>query len=206
MRRPFVAVLACLSLGLLSGETLPQHPTPEDGTSLQAAAPPSAELSRGNRAVALAVEEFESRHSGLSRREVLRIAEVVVQESERHGIDPSLVMAVILVESGGYNFAVSSVGALGLMQVMPATGEQLAAEMQISWLGPETLFDPVVNVKLGVAYLRQLSDRYGSWPTALAAYNWGPARIDSRIRRGAAVPSVYARQVMKLYDAGGEQS
>jgi soluble lytic murein transglycosylase-like protein len=58
-------------------------------------------------------------------------------------------------------------------------------------------------VKLGIAYLRQLTDRYASMPTALAAYNWGPGAIDRRIRRGASVPSRYIEQVMKAYDVKG---
>ena len=104
------------------------------------------------------------------------------------------------VESRFYNFAVSPVGAIGLMQVMPETGEELAARLGIHWVGPQTLFDPTVNVRLGVAYLRELSDRYdGNLPTALAAYNWGPGHIDRRLRLGTAtarpVPQPRARSL-----------
>jgi soluble lytic murein transglycosylase len=89
---------------------------------------------------------------------------------------------------------------MGLMQLLPATGEELAHRMGIDWKGPDTLFDPTVNVKLGTAYLRELADRYGSVHTALAAYNWGPGRIDRRLRRGARVPSRYIEQVMRAVD------
>ena len=109
-------------------------------------------------------------------------------------------MAVIHVESSGYHLAVSHVGAIGLMQLMPATAEELAGKLDIPWQGPDSLFDPLLNVKLGVAYLRQLTDRYDNMPTALAAYNWGPGRIDRRIRRGATVPVRYIEQVMRAYD------
>jgi len=104
------------------------------------------------------------------------------------------------VESAGYHLAVSEVGAMGLMQILPATGKELADRMNIEWRGPDTLFDPVINVKLGTAYLRQLADRYGNVHTALAAYNWGPGRIDRRLRRGATVPSRYIEQVMRVVD------
>ena len=151
-------------------------------------------------AVAAVLEELQGRHTGLSETELDVVAQTIVEEARRHEMDPRVVMAVIVVESSGYNFARSHVGALGLMQIMPATGEELARELDIAWRGPSTLFDPVQNIRLGVAYLRQLSDRYGELPAALAAYNWGPARIDSRIRRGRKLPSLYVEQVLKAYD------
>jgi soluble lytic murein transglycosylase-like protein len=151
-------------------------------------------------ATAEVLAHFEGRHTLLSERDLVSLAETIVDEAERHGLDPSLVLAVIEVESGYHSQAVSHVGALGLMQLMPATGRELARKHDVEWRGEESLFDPIVNVKLGTAYLRELTDRYDSTPTALAAYNWGPGRIDSRLRRGATVPSRYIEQVMKVYD------
>ena len=59
----------------------------------------------------------------------------------------------------------------------------------------------MINVRLGTAYLRELADRYdGDVNTALAAYNWGPGRIDRRIRRGATVPRLYVEQVRRAAD------
>jgi len=141
-----------------------------------------------------------SRHTGLSKQEIARVATAIVDEAAECGLEASLVVAVIQVESSGYHRAVSPVGALGLMQIMPDTGEALARQHGVDWYGPETLFDPIVNVRLGIAYLRELSDRYGHVPTALAAYNWGPGHIDGRIRRGAAMPRLYVEQVMRAYD------
>jgi soluble lytic murein transglycosylase-like protein len=144
--------------------------------------------------------ELRSRHTALADHELVVLSHAIVEESGAHNLDPSLVMALIEVESAGYHLAVSNVGALGLMQLMPRTAEELARKLGVEWHGRDTLFDPLVNVKLGTAYLRQLTDRYDSTPTALAAYNWGPGRIDSRLRRGVAVPSRYIEQVMKAYD------
>lgn len=144
--------------------------------------------------------QLRSRHTALADHELVELASTIIQESARHGLEPALVMAVIHVESAGYHLAVSRVGALGLMQIMPPTGEQLAHKLGVEWHGPDSLFDPVVNVKLGTAYLRELKERYDSTPTALAAYNWGPGAIDRRLRRGATVPSRYIEQVMKAYD------
>jgi len=150
------------------------------------------------------VEELRDRHTALAERELHRLAATIVIEAERYDLDPSLVLAVIQVESGGCHLAVSAVGALGLMQLLPSTAEELALELGLPWRGPNSLFDPILNVKLGTAYLSQLSAKYGSVSTALAAYNWGPGRIDRRLRRGGELPRVYIEQVMKFYDAGSK--
>jgi soluble lytic murein transglycosylase-like protein len=105
------------------------------------------------------------------------------------------------VESRANTFAVSPVGALGLMQILPSTGEELAHQEGVTWRGPHTLFDPLVNVRLGVAYLEQLSNRYGEVSTALAAYNWGPGHIDRRIARGRALPTEYPSLVLEAHAA-----
>ncbi len=148
-----------------------------------------------------AVLEFlRGRHTGMSRFDEENVARAVVREARRHGLDPALVLAVIQVESGGYYLAVSHVGALGLMQLLPATAEELAGKLGVDWRGPDSLFDPVVNVQLGTAYIKHLADRYGDVSTALAAYNWGPTRIDRRIRKGSGIPSIYSERVMRAFD------
>ena len=147
--------------------------------------------------VVVTLAHLRSRHTGLSKAELAPLAELIVSEARRNRIEPALALAVIRVESGCFNYAVSSVGAMGLMQLMPSTGEELARRLGLDWRGDDSLFDPRINVRLGIAYLKQLSDRYGSTNTALAAYNWGPGRIDRRIRRGQSVPKLYATQVMK---------
>lgn len=141
------------------------------------------------------------RHTGLSEDERFRLAQSIVSEARAQDLDPDLVIAVIEVESAGYPLAVSHVGALGLMQLLPSTAEELAGRLGIEWMGDDTLFDPFVNIKLGTAYLRYLADRYGDDVNlALAAYNWGPGRIDRRIRSGSTIPSRYIQQVMRFYD------
>lgn len=142
------------------------------------------------------IEERLSRHmTGLAPFEVRRVAVAVVEESARNRIDPRLVLAVMHTESGFYNFARSPVGALGLMQIMPATGEMLARDAGLAWSGPDDLFAPEINVRLGTRYLAELRARYGSWKGALAAYNWGPAAIDKRLASGDEMPEIYVQQV-----------
>jgi soluble lytic murein transglycosylase-like protein len=144
--------------------------------------------------------ELRECHTGLADHELVVLAATIVEQGRVHNVDPGLVMAVIHVESRGYHRAVSPVGALGLMQLLPATAEELARNFDLDWHGPQSLFDPVLNVKLGTAYLSQLTPRFDSTNTALAAYNWGPSRIVRRIRRGAGVPTRYVELVMKAYD------
>jgi soluble lytic murein transglycosylase-like protein len=146
------------------------------------------------------LSRFSMRHTALPERERVALVHTIIEEARAQNLDPNLVVAVIEVESAGYHLAVSHVGAMGLMQLLPSTGKELADHMSIEWKGPDTLFDPIINVKLGTAYLRQLADRFGSVNTALAAYNWGPGRINRRLRRGAAVPSRYIEQVMRAVD------
>jgi soluble lytic murein transglycosylase len=138
--------------------------------------------------------------SGLSERELDELAHTLIDEARRHDFDPALVVAVIHVESRFDTFAVSPKNALGLMQLLPSTGKWLAPRVGVEWRGPETLFDPVSNLRLGVAYLRELTDRYdGSVRTALLAYNWGPGRIDRRLRTGTPLPREYAQLVLTAF-------
>lgn len=195
-----------------AGSAVALHP---DRLPAVSAAPPTAPLSgtlagieghgtpadtARETAIRRVVEILEGRHTGLSSWEVREVAQTIVDESAARGLEVSMVMAVISVESAGYHRAVSPVGALGLMQIMPETGAELARKHGVDWYGPETLFDAVVNVRLGIAYLQELSDRYDHVPTVLAAYNWGPGRIDRRIRQGVAMPRLYVEQVMRAYD------
>ena len=149
------------------------------------------------RAELRALRFLQKRHTGLADRQLPEIAEAIVAEAARHQLDVGLVLAVIFVESTGYNFAVSPVGARGLMQIMPATGKELARRYHHPWHGEDALFDPVLNIKLGTAYLHQLLRRYdGHVEAALAAYNWGPGKIDRRLAKGQTLPSIYPELVL----------
>jgi soluble lytic murein transglycosylase-like protein len=98
----------------------------------------------------------------------LNISEIVEQASRANGVDPLLVHSVIQVESNYNPYAVSSKGAQGLMQLMPATA---------LGLGVGNSFDPRENIEAGVRYLKQLQDLYRDDRLALAAYNAGPGAV-----------------------------
>ena len=103
--------------------------------------------------------------------------DLIEEHATRNGVRRDLVRAVIQVESAFNPRAVSNKGAMGLMQLMPATARRF---------GVANALDPEQNVRGGVAYLRQLLDRYnGNERLALAAYNAGPAAVD---RHGQTVP------------------
>ncbi|WP_417768754.1 lytic transglycosylase domain-containing protein [Stappia sp.] len=98
----------------------------------------------------------------------------VTEASQRFGIPTTWIMAVMRAESAGDLRAVSSAGAMGLMQVMPDTWAGLRIR---HGLGQDP-FEPHDNILAGTAYLREMWDRYGNVAAMLAAYNAGPARYD----------------------------
>ena len=104
--------------------------------------------------------------------------ELIVRYSEAHDLDPFLVKGVIQAESSFRAEVTSPMGARGLMQIMPRTGEWLAELMGISF-EPDDLFNPAYNIRMGTFYLRRLINYFGHQDTALAAYNAGMGNVRS---------------------------
>ena len=93
-------------------------------------------------------------------------------------IERALALALTRQESGFNAAAVSSSGALGLMQLLPATAREVAAKMSLPFIESKLTSDPAYNVALGTQYLGQMLKRFGgSYEIALAAYNAGPNRV-----------------------------
>ena len=105
-------------------------------------------------------------------------AEYVSVYAEKYGVPEELVYAVIRTESDFNSGAVSSAGAVGLMQLMPDTFKWLTDEILFDHLESGMLYDPETNVRYGIYYLSYLYDRYGDWKLALAAYNGGLGNVD----------------------------
>ena len=109
--------------------------------------------------------------------------ELIVREAERNQLDPFLVAALIRQESRFESRAESSAGALGLMQLMPATARAVARNRSLS---RGRLTEPELNIQLGTRYLASLLRRFGgSLEKAVAAYNAGGSRIEEWASRGS---------------------
>jgi soluble lytic murein transglycosylase-like protein len=144
---------------------------------------------------------LKSQRKDLNEDTAWAIARAIHQESERHSFDPMLILAVITVESRFQNAAVSAIGARGLMQIRPAVAQALAEETNLGgWEGIESLADPVTNIKIGALYLSQLKKRFKNLKLALAAYNWGPTKIHSRLKAKKPISWRYTTKVLSVYD------
>lgn len=113
------------------------------------------------------------------------IAAHIAEAAQRFGIPERWIVAVMRAESAGNTRAVSHAGAQGLMQIMPATWNELRVRHR---LGSDP-FDPRDNILAGAAYLREMYDRYGAIPAMLAAYNAGPDRYDEHLATGRPLPA-----------------
>jgi hypothetical protein len=171
-------------------------PVPTNGAVMRAARSAASEVStyldgqkRGNPAQS----SYQRLNVGFTQAD---IDAAINEAAERHNVDPNLVRSVIKVESNFNPNAVSRKGAMGLMQLMPATARSLNVSNP---------FDPQQNVEAGVRHLRKLLDSYGGdVRLSLAAYNAGAGAV----ARSAGVPRFgetrkYVRRITELY-AGAE--
>jgi hypothetical protein len=122
----------------------------------------------------------------------------IAEASQRFGTPERWIRAVMRAESRGDPRATSPKGAMGLMQIMPATWAYLSARYGLG----ANPYDPRANILAGAAYLRELSDRYDS-PGFLAAYNAGPGRYDDFRAKGRPLPAETVAYVAAIAPAIG---
>jgi hypothetical protein len=143
------------------------------------------------------IRRFET---GLTDKEEAQLAGLICDESQRYKYDPELVLALIIVESSFYSKATSPKGAKGLMQLLPSVAKGLAREVGMVWNNEEqAIYDPAVNIRLGLYYLSRLMLQFKDLKVALAAYNFGPGYVKERIELGMPVPTEYADKIIRKY-------
>lgn len=141
---------------------------------------------------------------------VTRWAPQIEHAADAHGVDPALLAVMILVESEGHPTAESHLGALGLLQVMPATARRIAEERGLPAPTREQLLEPALNLDFGAWYLAKLLADHPAAkqrPTlavelAAAGYNAGPKRLVAYLRGHRALPEEttrYRRWVSALW-------
>lgn len=139
-------------------------------------------------------EVFRDRLDLFPRSQAPKLARHLVALCDAYRFDPAFILSLISVESRFHIRARSSVGAVGLMQIMPATARRVVEKMglelgiphQSRKLRVNELADPFVNLTIGVAYLAWLRDHYHGLPPyyLVAAYNVGPTRMDELLSKG----------------------
>jgi soluble lytic murein transglycosylase len=146
-------------------------------------------------------EILQGSRARLARNDIDELAESIHLASQRYGIRPEMILAVIQTESSFVADAISNKGAIGLMQLLPSTAREVAGELEIEWSGDHLLKDPKVNVELGAYYLSKLLDEFEDVDMALSAYNSGPNRVSRLVRRGVEMSGEYSRRVLTTMDS-----
>jgi soluble lytic murein transglycosylase len=134
----------------------------------------------------------------------LRYEQIVRGHARNYDLDPALVAAVIYQESKFKANARSASGAIGLMQLLPATAQGIAVHTGGTQFRTSDLYDPEINVRYGSWYLRHLLEKYGDERTALAAYNAGQDNVDHWRADGGGIrfaeTRAYVKRVEELKD------
>lgn len=159
------------------------------------------DLSQREQKIREILEVLERQPTGLANVTKEELAEVIYEEATRHNQDPKLILALIATESEFYNWAVSEKGAKGLMQIMPYVAESLAQDLGIEWSGDRTLFNPYLNIRIGIHYLSQLMVDFKDVEVALTAYNYGPTYVKGLIERKERIPHNYYRKFLTAYQS-----
>jgi soluble lytic murein transglycosylase-like protein len=157
------------------------------------------DLSQREQTIREILDVLEKQPTDLASVTKEELAEVIYEEATRYNQDPKLILALIATESEFYNWAVSEKGAKGLMQIMPYVAESLAQDLGIEWSGDRTLFNPYLNIRMGIHYLSQLMLDFKDVEVALTAYNYGPTYVRSLIERKERIPHQYYRRFLTAY-------
>lgn len=115
----------------------------------------------------------------------LKYKDYIKEYSREYGIDEAMIFSIIRAESSFNPQAVSRSGALGLMQLMPSTALMLANELNIEGFTTDMLYEPKINIRMGVFYFKKMLEKFGNRETALAAYNAGEGNVSTWLQNAA---------------------
>jgi soluble lytic murein transglycosylase-like protein len=161
--------------------------------------PPRSEPPVRDQTIREIVAFLEKQETDLAQVAPHALAEVIYDEAVRYNHDPKVILALIGIESSFRNSSVSARGAKGLMQIMPYVAEAVAQELRIEWKGDQTLFDPLLNIRMGIYYLKMLMDDFQDLVLALTAYNYGPTYIRSFLDKGEKIPLYHFRYYQRVF-------
>ena len=135
-----------------------------------------------------------------------RYVDIVRDVSKVFDVEPALIYAIAEIESRFNPSAVSPVGAVGIMQIMPATGEWIAARLEMAAYREEDLFDPEINFRFGAYYLSYLATCFAERWHIIAAYNAGEGAVKAWLSEGITRESIpypetaaYLRKVERAF-------
>jgi hypothetical protein len=148
------------------------------------------------RTVVLLREFLDEERIRLPRESVNGMAVSIARASERYSLSPDTILAVIRTESAFDTNALSDKGAVGLMQILPSTAQEIAQELRMEWRGDDLLRDPSANIEMGAYYLTKLIGQFNNLAVALTAYNHGPGRVAELNQAKADLPMGYAEKVL----------
>jgi len=157
-------------------------------------------LQRKQQAVQEILDVLERYPTGLAVATKEELAEVIYEEALRYDYDPKFIMALIAIESSFQNWSVSEKGAKGLMQIMPYVARPIAEQLGIEWHGDRTLFNPFLNIRMGIHYLTHLISDFNDVGLALEAYNHGPTKVKALVERKKKVPLRFYRKILDTYE------
>jgi soluble lytic murein transglycosylase len=189
-RKRFFSVLSCLLVIFLFSSNVPgSEAIGEEGKSERTV-------------IHKVAQHLKDKQAGLDGEDIQVVAKAIWRESQDRNVDYRLVLALIEVESGYRHNVVSPDGSRGIMQLKPATARAMAREADLSYNGSLDLFNPRINIQIGVYFLSKLMDEFKTVRKALYAYNVGPYRAKRNI---AKLPthkdphSQFTRRVMQAF-------
>ncbi|HEY8271817.1 MAG TPA: lytic transglycosylase domain-containing protein [Pseudobdellovibrionaceae bacterium] len=156
----------------------------------------------------LIYRKLESSFSSKWKKWLPQMTEELIRECQKRDMDPVFILAIIQTESQFNVYAKGTSGEIGLMQVLPQTAAWMAKKYHLPWQGPNSLYDPITNIKFGITYFAHLRSQFESRAHHyVPAYNMGPKNL-RRIARSIVsmgederdlLDGIYGSKVMKNY-------